>query len=123
MRPQSSGGRLAAVPAAEASARYRQKRFYTGKEREKPMVKLTKRWKQLFYGCIAAVVGLVVLGFLLRIIVLFVLGLAAGCVLAVMSAAKLRCPNCGKVVFQEALKVKLEGQVVCPKCEKPITFE
>ena len=33
------------------------------------------------------------------------------------------CPSCGKVVFQEALKVKLEGQVVCPKCEKPITFE
>ena len=63
------------------------------------------------------------LGFLLRLIVLFVLGLVAGCVLAAMSAAKLRCPNCGKVVFQEALKVKLEGQVVCPKCEKPITFE
>ena len=87
------------------------------------MVKLTKRWKQVFYGCIAAVVGLIVLGFLLRLIVLFVLGLVAGCVLASMSAAKLRCPSCGKVVFQEALKVKLEGQVVCPKCEKPITFE
>ena len=30
------------------------------------MVKLTKRWKQIFYGCIAAVVGLIVLGFQLR---------------------------------------------------------
>lgn len=87
------------------------------------MVRLTKRWKQLFWGCVAAVVGFIVLGYLLHMIVLYVLGLAAGCVLAVMSAAKLRCPNCGKVVLQEALKIKMKGQVVCPKCEETITFE
>ena len=68
------------------------------------MVKLTKRWKQVFYGCIAAVVGLIVLGFLLRLIVLFVLGLVAGCVLASMSAAKLRCPSCGKVAVPAAVR-------------------
>ena len=70
-----------------------------------------------------AVAVLVLLGLTLRVIVFFVLGLLAGCAVAVLGAAKLRCPHCGKVLFQEAVKLRLAGETTCPKCGKSVTFQ
>ena len=41
----------------------------------------------------------------------------------VLGAAKLRCPHCGKVLFQEAVKLRLAGETTCPKCGKSVTFQ
>lgn len=94
-----------------------------GKREENGMVTLGAKWKKLFWGCMAAVAVLVVLGFLLRFILFFVLGLAAGCAVAALGAARLRCPHCGKILFQEAVKLRLAGEAVCPKCGKTVTFQ
>ena len=94
-----------------------------GKREENGMVTLGAKWKKLFWGCMAAVAVLVLLGLTLRVIVFFVLGLLAGCAVAVLGAAKLRCPHCGKVLFQEAVKLRLAGETTCPKCGKSVTFQ
>lgn len=90
---------------------------------ERGMVTIGEKWKKLFWGCMGAVAVLVLLGLTLRVIVFFVLGLLAGCAVAVLGAAKLRCPHCGKVLFQEAVKLRLAGEITCPKCGKSVTFQ
>ena len=87
------------------------------------MVTIGEKWKKLFWGCMGAVAVLVLLSLTLRVIVFFVLGLLAGCAVAVLGAAKLRCPHCGKVLFQEAVKLRLAGETTCPKCGKSVTFQ
>ena len=62
-------------------------------------------------------------GGLRKLVDALVLGLLAGCAVAVLGAAKLRCPHCGKVLFQEAVKLRLAGETTCPKCGKSVTFQ
>ena len=90
---------------------------------EKNMITLSKRWKDLFWGCTAACAVLIILSLLTRLILLFALGLLAGIVVCVMATAKLRCPECGKVLIQEAQKARLEGEITCPKCDQTYTLK
>ena len=78
------------------------------------MVTIGEKWKKLFWGCMGAVAVLVLLGLTLRVIVFFVLGLLAGCAVAVLGAAKLRCPHCGKSVRE------LRPDKTCPYCGKKV---
>ena len=84
------------------------------------MITLSKTWKNVFWGGAAACAILVVLSLLTKLILLFVLGLLAGIVVCVMATAKLRCPECGKVLIQEVMKAHLQGEISCPKCGKRI---
>ena len=86
------------------------------------MIQLNETWKKIFWGLTMAIPVLILLSFVLRIILLFVLALVVGMVLGVLSLAKLRCPHCKKLLLQEALKVRLEGEVTCPKCERTVTI-
>ena len=86
------------------------------------MIQLNQTWKKVFWGLTLAIPVLILLSFLLRIMLLFVLALVVGMVLGVLSLGKLRCPHCHKLLLQEALKVQLEGDVTCPKCEHTVTI-
>ena len=86
------------------------------------MITLTQTWKNVFWGFIVAFVLLILLSFLFQFAPLFALALVDGVVICVMAMGKLRCPHCRKFILQEALKVKLEGEVTCPKCRSEITI-
>ncbi len=86
------------------------------------MIQLSQTWKKVFWGLTLAIPVLIVLSLLLHVILLFVVALAVGMVLGVLSMGKLRCPHCKKLLLQEALKVKLEGEITCPKCEHQVTI-
>ena len=86
------------------------------------MITLTQTWKNVFWGFIVAFVLLIFLSFVLQFIPLFALALVDGVVICVLAMGKLRCPHCRKFILQEALKVKLEGEVTCPKCRSDITI-
>lgn len=86
------------------------------------MIQLNQTWKKVFWGLTLAIPVLVVLSLLLRFTPLFVLALLVGIVVGVLAMGKLRCPYCKKLLLQEALKVRLEGEVTCPKCEHHVTI-
>ena len=87
------------------------------------MITLSDTWKKSFWGCSAAFAILVVLSLFLRVILLFALALVVGIVICVLAMSKLRCPRCGKLILQEALKVQFQGEVVCPKCGGQISIQ
>lgn len=86
------------------------------------MITLTQTWKNIFWGCTIAFALLILCSFVFRLTPLFALALADGIVICILAMGKLRCPNCRKFILQEALKVHLEGEVTCPKCEHTITI-
>ena len=86
------------------------------------MITLTQTWKNIFWGCMIAFVLLILCSFVFRLSPLFALALVDGVVICILAQGKLRCTHCRKFILQEALKVKLEGEVTCPKCRSDITI-
>lgn len=86
------------------------------------MITLSQTWKKVFWSLIIAFALLILISFVFRFAPLFALALLDGAAICVMSLGKLRCPHCRKFILQEAMKVQLEGEVTCPKCQHTITI-